>query len=88
MEKSQILQQGLKQLNDFARGEMNLALNENMFTLARHDVDDYDAVAISSGDQKLLYTGFVQPWAPQKDITALIYTAEAIHPAPMTATLT
>ena len=78
MEKSQILQQGLKQLNDFARGEMNLALNENLFTLAKNDVDNYDAVVINSSDPELFYTGFVQPWAPQKDINALITQIKSI----------
>jgi len=78
VEKSQILQEGLKQLNDFARDEMNLALNENRFTLAKNDVDNYDAVAINSSNFGLFYTGFVQPWAPQKDINALITQIKSI----------
>ncbi len=79
MEKSQILQEGLKQLNDFVRGEMGLALNESLFTLVKNNVENYDAVAInSSSDPGLSYTGFVQPWAPQKDINALIRQIKSI----------
>ncbi len=80
MEKSQILQEGLKQLNDFARTRMNLALHDNLFTLAKHDVDNYDAVAINSNAPDLgpIFTAFVQPWAPQKEINALISQIKSI----------
>ena len=78
MEKSQILREGLKQLNDFARGEMDLTLNEDMFTLEKRDVDNDDVVAINCSDPEVFYTGFVQPWAPQKDINALITQIKSI----------
>ncbi|MCG6937721.1 MAG: hypothetical protein LJE83_06050 [Gammaproteobacteria bacterium] len=72
MEKSQILQQGLKQLNDFVRTEKNLPLNENLFIQVVDDIDDHGAITINNNDSGLSYTALLQPWAPQKDINALI----------------
>ncbi|RKZ56225.1 MAG: hypothetical protein DRQ44_16925 [Gammaproteobacteria bacterium] len=73
MEKNQILQESLKQLNDHARAELSLASNENLFELASGSMQDYDAVTInSSADPALSYKAFIQPWAPQKDINTLI----------------
>ncbi|MFV2004482.1 MAG: type IV toxin-antitoxin system AbiEi family antitoxin [Gammaproteobacteria bacterium] len=73
MEKNQILQEGLKQLNDYARVSLTPEVSGDMFELASHSVENYDAVAInSSNNPEISYTGLVQPWAPQKDINALI----------------
>lgn len=72
MEKSQILHEGLKQLNDFARGTMNLALNENLFTLTKQNTDNPDIFIINSLNPDCPYMALIQPWAPQKDINTLI----------------
>ncbi len=73
MEKGQILQQGLKQLNDYVRGALELASDENIFEISSHSMGDYDAVVINNNsDPQFTYKGFVQPWAPQKDINAII----------------
>jgi hypothetical protein len=78
VEKRQILQLGLEQLNDFARSKMNLKPNDNLFTLAEYAPERTDAVAITRTDQDQVYTGFVQPWAPQKDINTLITQIKAV----------
>ena len=77
MEKSQILQQGLKQLNDYTRNALKLSAEEDYFEVETAvdsaAVSGFDAVSIRSPAQPdSRYIGFVQPWAPQKDINALI----------------
>jgi hypothetical protein len=83
VEKNQILQQGLKQLNNFARSELKLAADENLFELEASGTDGssfdgsntagFDTVTINShAEPGSHHIGFVQPWAPQKDINALI----------------
>jgi hypothetical protein len=71
VEKKQILLDALKQLNDFARDEMKLALNDNVFSLSSQG-NGNQPVTLVSGNAESIYTVFVQPWAPQKDINALI----------------
>ena len=78
MERHQILHEGLKHLNDYARSEMNLPAHENLFTSGASAEHNYDAVRININVSGLFYTGFVQPWAPQKDINALIAQIKSI----------
>lgn len=78
MEKKQILQEALKQLNDFLRNEMNLPANENLFTVTGRALNADDAVTIKSANSENLYSVFVQTWAPQKDINALISQMKSI----------
>ena len=71
MEKKQLLQQALKQLNDYIVKQKNLPSSEGLFVQLR-DRSLEGVVTISSSKLDLTYTVFVQSWAPQKDIGALI----------------
>lgn len=72
MEKKQILREALKQLNDFVRDEMKLAADENLFSLTGGVLGNNATLSTNGGDPEQSYTVFVQAWAPQKDINALI----------------
>jgi hypothetical protein len=72
MEKKQILQQALMQLNAFVRQQRQLAPNENVFSLPDHASGRDDTVTLECGDCEQSFTVVVQTWAPQKDINALI----------------
>jgi len=72
MEKKQILQQALMQLNAFVRKQRQLAANENVFSLSGHASDRDDTEILECGDCEQSFTVVVQTWAPQKDINALI----------------
>ena len=71
MEKKQLLQQALKQLNDYIVMQKNLASSEGLFEPLKDKSLD-GVVTISSRKFDLTYTVFLQTWAPQKDIGALI----------------
>ncbi|RKZ55317.1 MAG: hypothetical protein DRQ44_17965, partial [Gammaproteobacteria bacterium] len=81
MEKKQIIQQALMQLNNYLKNNYSQASVGDYFSLDKHtaaeplNADGLDNSAypkISSGEAGLHYYLFVQPWAPQKDINALI----------------
>ena len=72
MEKKQIIQQALMQLNAFVRKEGLLASSENVFSLSKHASETGDAVTLECSDFEQPFTVVVQTWAPQKDINALI----------------
>jgi len=80
MEKKQILQQALRQLNVLIQAEMGLALNERFFS-ATGQVSGDGMITISSSHLRQVYTVWLQPWAPQKDINALIAQIKAL-PSP------
>jgi hypothetical protein len=72
VEKNQILQEGLKQLNSFVRKESALPDEANAFSFSRVVSNGVSDAVLLCPDQAKSYTVFVQPWAPQKDINALI----------------
>jgi len=71
MERKQILQQALKQLNALLQNEISLSPNEQFFS-ATGQVSGEGLVTISNSHLQQLYTVWLQPWAPQKDINAMI----------------
>ena len=72
MEKKQILQQALMQLNAFVRKERQLASSENVFYLSEQESIEKTAATLSGVDMEQDLSVIVQTWAPQKDINALI----------------
>jgi hypothetical protein len=80
MEKKQILQQALKQLNSLLRAGLNVASDEASFS-ASYSVSSDNLAKINSSELDQAYTVLLQPWAPQKDINALIAQMKAL-PSP------
>ncbi len=72
VEKKQILQIALQQLNEHVRNELNLSSGENIFSSAKQASGDSEIIALDSDHAEQRYTVFVQAWAPQKNIDALI----------------
>jgi len=81
MEKKQILQQALKRLNGLLKSELRVASDEAFFSASSYNVNGDGLAKISSAGLDLAYTVLLQPWAPQKDINALIAQMKAL-PAP------
>ncbi len=78
MEKIQILQQALLQLNTIVRNKKQLPADENPFSVSRRlRVDDGGAILVSEM-LDLSFPVFVQPWAPQKDINSLMTQLKSI----------
>jgi len=73
VEKKQILQEALKQLNAFMRKKKALPAEEAPFSLSESSLSNgaTEIVLLWAG-QEQRYPVFVQAWAPQKDINALI----------------
>jgi hypothetical protein len=72
VEKKQILQVALQQLNNVVSSEMNAPAAEAPFSLAKQVSGDREIVILNSVNAERQYTVYVQTWAPQKDINALI----------------
>ncbi len=72
MEKKQILQQALMQLNAFVCKQRRPDASENVFFLSEHASETGDAVTLESSDFEQSLTVVVQTWTPQKDINVLI----------------
>jgi hypothetical protein len=72
MEKKQILQQALMQLNDFVREQRQLASSENVFSLSEQTSMENASITLSGVDMEQNFSVIVQAWAPQKDINTLI----------------
>ena len=72
VEKKQLLQKAIKQLNNHLVKEKGLASNIGLFVLQKKAFSGDATVTISSHDLDLSYSIFLQSWAPQKDIDALI----------------
>ena len=72
MEKKQILQVALQQLNDYLGSELNRPASAMSFSLVKQVLDDREVITLNGGDAGCQYTVLVQAWAPQKDINALI----------------
>ncbi len=72
MEKKQILQQALMQLNAFVREQRQLVSSENVFSLSEQTSMEKTPITLSGVDMEQSFSVIVQAWAPQKDINALI----------------
>ena len=73
MDKKQILQESLRQLNAYARKEKVSLGEEGLFSLSKKSSSsDVIEVSLLWQGQDQRYPIFVQAWAPQKDINALI----------------
>ena len=72
VDKSQILREGLKVLNNFLIHEKNLAGDTPPFSLLDHDAEAQGLITIKHNSCNQIYTVFIQPWAPQKEINSLI----------------
>jgi hypothetical protein len=74
LEKKEIIQQALDKLNAYLKVNLNSVSLEDYFSLRSPAQDESasDALMISNDDSGIQYRLFVQPWAPQKDIDALI----------------
>ncbi len=81
MEKKQILQQTLKRLNALLQEEKLLPVDES-FSYASGQVSGDGVITISSSYLRQVYTVWLQPWAPQKDLGALISQIKAV-PSPV-----
>ena len=81
MEKKQILQQSLAQLNALTVSELQPAIEGEVFSVTKTVVFVDGQAVIKSDVLQQSYTVLLQPWAPQKDINALIAQVKAL-PAP------
>lgn len=81
MEKKQILQQALKQLNGLLETELNADSNEALFSASAYTANSDGLAKIRSERLDLNFTVMLQPWAPQKEINALIAQIKAL-PSP------
>ncbi len=79
MEKKQILQEALKQLNAFMRKRKALPAEEAPFSLSKSSLSNgvVELTLLWAG-QEQRYPVFVQAWAPQKDINALILQIKSL----------
>lgn len=82
MEKKQILQQALKQLNTSLKEEEQLSEDDDLFSAPKHVISSDGLTKISCEKLGLEYAVLLQPWAPQKDIGALISQIKSM-PAPV-----
>ncbi|MCK5395011.1 MAG: hypothetical protein KAJ32_03420 [Gammaproteobacteria bacterium] len=80
MEKEKILQEALKLLNSFANEQMCSSSSEPVFSIKSSDSAGNSVLTINHGEINNDYGIFVQPWAPQKDINALIAQIKSISP--------
>lgn len=71
MEKKQIIQDGLSQLNSCIAAQVAPASTDYLLQIKR-GMSDGASIELYCRDSEQSYTVFVQPWAPQKDIEALI----------------
>ena len=72
MEKKQILQQALQQLNAFAESELKDFAGDHVYTLSKDIIDGVEQLSLKSEVSAQSYCVLVQSWAPQKDINSLI----------------
>ena len=72
MEKKQILQQALKKLNTYVSSELKQDFDEDMFSLQSSSAINDGPISLTASETGVTYPVFIQAWAPQKDINALI----------------
>lgn len=78
VEKNQILQQALMQLNDLLKSERQSAPSGELFSATTRLSGSSNLVTISSDQLALEYTVFIQAWAPQKDINTMILQIKSL----------
>lgn len=81
MEKKQILRQALQHLNSLLANEEVSSPGEDVFSISSGLLNIDGPVSISSELLEQTYNILIQPWAPQKNIDALISQIRAL-PAP------
>lgn len=72
VEKKQILQVALQQLNEVVGSDKNSAGSSGAFALTKQLSDGREIIGLDSSDGQLHYQVLVQTWAPQRDINSLI----------------
>ncbi len=72
VEKKQIIQDALYQLNEYIGAEVTPASAEYLLSMEKSDINAAGLELIRCRDSESSYAVFVQSWAPQKDIDALI----------------
>lgn len=78
MEKKQILQQALAQLNTAVRNKKVLASSDDLFFLSALEVDEKITLRFNACDSLPVFNVIVQAWAPQKNINALISQIKSV----------
>ncbi len=78
MEKNQILQQALMQLNTAIRKKEPSASTENLFSLSEQTSEDKTSITLNNGNIVQTFNVMVQTWTPQKDINTLISQIKAM----------
>ena len=78
MEKKQILHDALNQLNEYISAEPASVSAEDLFLSASREIDANGATTIQCKNPEQFYPVFVQSWAPQKDINALISQIKSV----------
>ena len=78
VEKKQVLQQALAQLNSRLHDELQPAVSGDLFSVKTRMASDSRQLTISSEQLEQEYTVLIQTWAPQKDISALISQVKAL----------
>lgn len=80
MEKKQILQQALAQLNNRLQDELKLSAEQpsDLFSVKTRMPSDSKHLTIYSEQIEQEYTVLIQTWAPQKEINALISQLKAL----------
>lgn len=82
MEKKQIIETALQQLNNCIGVELMSASADYLF-LQAESARGSDAVSIADKNCEQSYAVLVQPWAPQKDIDALISQIKSMPSKPL-----
>ncbi len=78
MEKNQILQQALMQLNTASCNKQPLLSSENLFVLSEPNLEGKTALTLNTSNNQCIFNVMVQAWAPQKDINTLISQIKAM----------
>ena len=81
MEKKQILRQAAQHLNSLLNKQMGSAPDKDVLSISSGLLNIDGPVTITSEDLNQTYNVLVQPWAPQKNIEAMISQLRAM-PAP------
>jgi len=81
VEKKQILRQALQHLNSLLKKEMGDSSDEDTFSISSSLLNIDGPVTITSEAINQTYNVLLQPWAPQKNIDAMISQLRAM-PAP------
>jgi len=80
VEKKQILQKALKQLNGMLKDKVSLTVDEDAFSISAGASSSDGHAVIKSENLEQTYTVLLQAWAPQKDINALISQVKSMPP--------